>query len=41
MATVEETREGSLPVETRWYALQPDEVMSNLGVALSVGVVRR
>ena len=38
MATVEETREGSLPAERRWYALQPDEVMGNFGVGLSSGL---
>ncbi len=38
MATAEETREASPPVEQRWYALDPGEVVGKLGVAVDAGL---
>src|SRR3954462_14542936 len=38
MATAEETREASPPVEQRWYALDPREVVGMLGVEVDAGL---
>ena len=38
MATTEATRTGSAPVDERWYAREPAEVVSELGAVVSSGL---
>ena len=38
MALAEDTREGSFPVEKRWYALKPEDVAAAQGVAVASGL---